>query len=234
MIGIRKDRLKIFNFETFIFQQNLIVEQILFVLILGFVMLSTFNFVCYLKILNNGITTLFLSFILGYLYKLFVGIIPINISNVIDNCFIIISGVIVSYIFAQLCINGKLNKLFTILKIHRTNNKIIWTDLIDKECTMMVSIEMSNNKRYIGFLGITEEFNQKPMVSLYGYKIINIETNEVIEDNSKIANKIIVLDSSKALSIEIIYNKKSIIIKDTYDFLSKVNLENFIQNANRQ
>ena len=86
MIGIRKDRLKIFNFETFIFQQNLIMEQILFVLILGFVMLSTFNFVCYLKILNNGITTLFLSFILGYLYKLFVGIIPINISNVIDNC----------------------------------------------------------------------------------------------------------------------------------------------------
>ena len=72
------------------------------------------------------------------------------------------------------------------------------------------------------------------MVSLYGYKIINIETNEVIEDNSKIANKIIVLDSSKALNIEIIYNKKSIIIKDTYDFLSKVNLENFIQNVNRQ
>ena len=65
------------------------MEQILFVLILGFVMLSTFNFVCYLKILNTGITTLFLSFILGYLYKLFVGIIPINISNVIDNCFII-------------------------------------------------------------------------------------------------------------------------------------------------
>lgn len=206
------------------------MEGVLFIVILGFVMLSTFNFVCYLKILNNGITTIFSSFILGYLYKLFVGIIPINISSIIDNCFIIISGAIVSYVFAQLCTNGKLNKLFSILKIHRTNSQIIWTDLIDKEYTMMVSIEMPNNKRYIGFLGITEEFNQKPMISLYGYKIFNIETNMLIEDNSKIANKTIILDSSKALSIEIIYNKDSIIIKDNVDFLSKVNLENFTQN----
>ena len=106
-------------------------------------MLSTFNFVSYLKILNNGITTIFSSF------KLFTGMIPINISYTVDSCSIIVSGIILSYLFARLCLSGKLAKLFTILKIHRTNNQIIWTDLIDNEYTMMLSVEMQNNKRYI-------------------------------------------------------------------------------------
>lgn len=138
-------------------------------------MLCTFNFVSYLKILNNGITTIFSSFILGYVYKMFAGTILINNSDIINRCFMIISGVIISYLFARLSVSGKLTKLFSILKIHRTNNQIIWTDLIDKDYAMMISVEMQNNKKYIGFLGITEEFNQKPMISLYGYKVIDIE-----------------------------------------------------------
>ena len=193
-------------------------------------MLSTFNFVSYLKILNNGITTIFSSFILGYIYKLFTGMIPINISYTVDSCSIIVSGIILSYLFARLCLSGKLAKLFTILKIHRTNNQIIWTDLIDNEYTMMLSVEMQNNKRYIGFLGITEEFNQKPMISLYGYKVVDIVKETILEDNRKIANKIIVLDLDKALDIEIIYNKESPIFKDNDTCLSNGNFENFYKN----
>lgn len=190
-------------------------------------MLSTFNFVSYLKILNNGITTIFSSFILGYIYKLFTGMIPINISYTVDSCSIIVSGIILSYLFARLCLSGKLAKLFTILKIHRTNNQIIWTDLIDNEYAMMLSVEMQDNKKYIGFLGISEEFNQKPMISLYGYKVIDIEKNITLVDNSRTANKIIVLDLGKALNIEIIYNKQSGLYKDIDEFLSKVDYENF-------
>ena len=100
---------------------------------------------------------------------------------------------------------------------------------------MMISVEMQNNKKYIGFLGITEEFNQKPMISLYGYKVIDIEKNITLVDNSRTANKIIVLDLGKALNIEIIYNKQSGLYKDIDEFLSKVDYENFhksIENIN--
>lgn len=194
-------------------------------------MLCTFNFVSYLKILNNGITTIFSSFILGYVYNMFAGTILINNSDIINRCFLIISGVIISYLFARLSVSGKLTKLFSILKIHRTNNQIIWTDLIDKDYAMMLSVEMQNNKKYIGFLGISEEFNQRPMISLYGYKVIDIEKNITLVDNSRTANKIIVLDLGKAFNIEIIYNKQSAIFKDIDIFLSKGNFDNFITNT---
>ena len=166
---------------------------------------------------------------------MFAGTILINNSDIINRCFMIISGVIISYLFARLSVSGKLTKLFSILKIHRTNNQIIWTDLIDKDYAMMISVEMQNNKKYIGFLGITEEFNQKPMISLYGYKVIDIEKNITLVDNSRTANKIIVLDLGKALNIEIIYNKQSGLYKDIDEFLSKVDYENFhksIENIN--
>ncbi len=216
--------IKISDFgEIIISQLNLTINQIFFIVILGFIMLSTFNFVCYLKILENGVTTIFSSFIIGYLYKLLAKIIPVNISEEIDNCLIIITGILISYIFARLTASGKFNRLLSKLNIHRTSNKIIWTDLIDNEYAMKVSIEMPDNKKYIGFLGITEEFNQKPVMSLYGYKIINSETNNVIEDNTSSYNKVIVLDSDKALNIEIIYNKNSSVFKDTKNFLSRIN-----------
>lgn len=85
----------------------------------------------------------------------------------------------------------------------------------------MLSVEMQNNKKYIGFLGISEEFNQKPMISLYGYKVIDIEKNITLVDNSRTANKIIVLDLGKAFNIEIIYNKQSAILRILIPFYQK-------------
>ena len=68
------------------------------------------------------------------------------------------------------------------------------------------------------------------MISLYGYKVVDIVKETILEDNRKIANKIIVLDLDKALDIEIIYNKESPIFKDNDTFLSNVNFENFYKN----
>lgn len=193
--------------------------------------MAVFNLVNYNKMLNNGITTLFSSFIIGYLYNLFIKIIPISISLEIDRCGIVISSIIISYIISMMYSNGIFNRLLEKLSIRRTSNEIIWTDLLDKEYAMQITIVM-NNQKYIGYMGITEEYNQKPMMSLYCYKIVSTETNEIISDNSKQPNKIIVLDTSKAESIEITYCKHSIMYNAYKEFLKNSDKDDFCVDEN--
>jgi hypothetical protein len=81
---------------------------------------------------------------------------------------------------------------------------------------------MPNKLQYIGFLGVFEDYTQTPVVSLYGYKIINTEDNTLVCDCSMIANRMIVLDTRKAESIEIIYGVSSSKIEPYRNFLVQV------------
>jgi hypothetical protein len=201
---------------------NISPHNIIFDMTLGFIMLLTYNFVNYNKLLENGITTIFSSFIIGYLYHYFMTLVPISFGLFFDYICIILSSIIVSYLVARIIHTTYIDKLFEILKIRRSVNYNIWADLLDSDDSIKLQITMPNKLQYIGFLGVFEDYTQTPVVSLYGYKIINTEDNTLVCDCSMIANRMIVLDTRKAESIEIIYGVSSSKIEPYRNFLVQV------------
>jgi hypothetical protein len=191
--------------EELLTQLNINGFSIVFSLVLGFIMLSTYNFVNYNKLLDNGVTTIFSSFIVGYMYYYIVTFIPFSLGLFVDCIGIILIGIILAYIVARIISNKHIATILAKLKIRRTVNHIIWTDLIDMDYTMKVQVNMADGYSYVGFLGITESYSQTPVVSLYGYKIINTKTNIALADYSRVSNRTIVLDTRKANSVELIY-----------------------------
>jgi hypothetical protein len=201
---------------------KIIIFNTIFSIVLGFLILSTYKLVRYNKPLENKVATIFSSFVIGYLYYYLIQTIPITF-----NYFVIaLSSIIFSYLVARLIDTRVVNKIIEILKIRRTSNPIIWTDLIDMKNTMKLEIKMSDGYKYIGYMGVTEEYNQTPMVSLYGYKVFNIQ-NEIIADYSKIPNRLIVLNTAKATSIEVIYGKNTIKGKEYKEFLENIKDEDY-------
>lgn len=192
-------------------------------IVLGFLILSAYNITTYEKILSNGITTVFTSFIVGYFYRYIVSYIPISLGFILDYIGIVISGICCGYIFARLIQSNLAESVLDKLKIHRTTNNAFWTNIIDMKYTTKVKVVMQNNLVYTGYLGVTEAYTKTPIITMFGYTVSRFDDGTIVEDYSNTANRLIVLDTRKALSIEMIYGADSAIWKDWANFLTQIN-----------
>ena len=98
------------------------------------------------------------------------------------------------------------------LKIRDTGNSYLWDDIMDNDYPMKVVVSYENII-YEGMLHNYESYSNEPHVVLGAYTIKNID-NDIIEDMSNSNDEIVILNTATAISVKIIYNKKSNECKD--------------------
>lgn len=176
-------------------------------IITGYVFIKTFHYVASKQNTPDIQNTLTLSLVVGYIYYKIVNLIPIHISDAIDNICIVLSALIFGYTIAMLLRNKRILKVLDFLKIRDTLNLYYWDDLMDSNYPMKVKVTF-NDISYEGVIHYLESYSNIPHIILASY-IIKDENDEIIKDYTKDSTKVIVLDTSKAKCVEVIYNKDS-------------------------
>ena len=187
----------------------------------GYVFSKTFHFVALKKNSNDIEHILTVSLVIGYIYCKIASLIPIHISNEVDIICIVFSALILGYIFARIVKSRYIVPILDFFKIRDTGNTYYWDDLMDNEYPMKVRIAC-DDICYEGMLHNFESYSNEPHIVLASY-IIKDKTNKVLRDFTNDNTKIIVLDTSKAAYIEVIYAKNSNICKDLKDMCDSNN-----------
>lgn len=98
------------------------------------------------------------------------------------------------------------------LKIRDTGNVYYWDDLMDNDYPMKVKVSYNENV-YEGMLHNYESYSNEPHIVLTSY-IVKDKSDNVLDDFRDDNTKIIILDTSEAEKVEVIYAKNSTICKD--------------------
>lgn len=184
-----------------------ILPQIIVYIVIGFSFAQTFHFVA-LKQNNYSIEhILTLSLVLGYIIWNILHLIPISISFAIDTLGMIVTAIVLGYIFARALRTKKFIYLLDLLKIHDTPNVYYWDSIMDDDFPMKVIIGYEKCT-YEGIIHNYESYSNSPHMVLAAYVLKN-EKGDIKEDNSKKDNIIIVLDTASAKYVKVIYDTKS-------------------------
>ena len=143
--------------------------------------------------------TLTLSLIIGYFITSVLRLIPFTINSVVDNACIIFTGGVAGYLMAKMFDSLWFQKITEKIGIMNTTHPYFWDDLTDSSGAQKVEIVIDDNT-YSGFLRFIEERTNNPKIALYDC-VVNGDRSEV--------NSIVVLDTSKAQSIKIMYHPDS-------------------------
>ena len=192
-----------------------ILPQIIIYIVTGYVFNKTFHFVSLKRNSTDVEHVLTSSLVIGYIYCNIAYLIPLSISYEADIFCIIFSALLLGYIFAKILQNKRIIKVFDFLKIRDTGNLYYWDDLMDNEYPMKVRI-LFENSIYEGMLHNYESYSNEPCITLASY-VIKTLNNEVISDFSSDNTRVIILNNSKAISVEIIYCENGEICKDLLD-----------------
>lgn len=208
--------------EVILDQLNTSPQLLIFSVVIGFVILSTYNFITLNEVLDKGVTTVFSSFIVGYLYVYCASLIPISFGFVIDCVGMLISSVVLTYLFVRVTELRLTQRIIYKLKIPRSLNRTLWQDMFDKECTMKIRVVMRNGHTYEGYFCGDDGDKSEMRVAMFGYKIIDTATKNVLEDYSCSPNREILLYANQAISIEVIYGVGTYKSTEHEYFLSNV------------
>lgn len=181
-------------------------------IVFGYIIISIFNYVTLKEKSEEGISSnIILSFIIGYIYIKIFNIIPIHISNEIDTLIMLIFSIILSYVSGMIyASNNILRNMLDRLHVKQTPNKYIWNDLLG-EYPIQATIKYDKSI-YEGFVYLIEGFSNSPHIILASYIEYDLEGNEIL-NNSESNDKIIILDLSNSLSVEVKYFKEDKICK---------------------
>lgn len=152
------------------------------------------------------------SLVVGFIYCKIASLIPIHISDKIDTICIVVSALILAYIFARIFRCKYLIYVLDFLKIRDTGNVYYWDDLMDNDYPMKVKVSYNENV-YEGMLHNYESYSNEPHIVLTSY-IVKDKSDNVLDDFRDDNTKIIILDTSEAEKVEVIYAKNSTICKD--------------------
>ena len=125
---------------------------------------------------------------------------------------IVVSALILAYIFARIFRCKYLIYVLDFLKIRDTGNVYYWDDLMDNDYPMKVKVSYNENV-YEGMLHNYESYSNEPHIVLTSY-IVKDKSDNVLDDFRDDNTKIIILDTSEAEKVEVIYAKNSTICKD--------------------
>lgn len=180
--------------------------------ITGYVFVKTYHFVALKQNSTDIEHILTVSLVVGYIYCNIVYLIPFSISYTVDNILIVLSALILGYLFAILLRQKKIIYILDILRIRETGNMYLWDDLMDNNYPMKISIEYED-RIYEGMLHNYEGYSNNPHVAIASY-IVKDNLKNIIEDFSEDKTKVAILDTEKANCIHIEYHINSNECKD--------------------
>lgn len=197
-------------------------------IVTGYAFLKTFHFVALKQNTIDLEHLLTASLVIGFIYNNIAYIIPISTyefvekhfswlenSYLMDNIIIILSSILLGYIFARVLRTKYMIHFLDFLKIRDTGNVYLWDDLMDN-INPMKAVITYDQFIYEGIVHCYESYSNAPHIALSSYIIKDIKNN-ISEDYSNNNTKIIILDTAKANSVSIIYfqnNGKNEICKD--------------------
>lgn len=190
------------------------LPTIILYLAAGYLYLLLFNFVSTNKNPTEFEHMFFKSLIIGFVLKNIVCIIPIRTGNYYLNIagFLAIC-IFVAYSFGKIYISDSFRSILKVFGVSRTIHPYIWNDIEDQHKSLWVKVTFKvQNEQYLGILTTTEDFQRMPLIVLTRYTKSNL-SGEIIADYTNDKTRRIVLDSSKADTVELIYDKDSVNIK---------------------
>lgn len=163
------------------------------------------------KLLNSEPKAMFLwSLVLGFVILNTAYIIPITTSILwLDYLFIGIVTLLCGYLLGRFTDSQLYVHLLRRVKIFYTPNKYLWYDTVDKKGDTWIVIKyLDKNIAYKGVLSCYEEQQRFPQIMLTRYKVYSVDKWKEIKDCSE-DNRVIMLDTSKADSIEFLYTTEN-------------------------
>lgn len=181
-------------------------------IVTGFCFLKTYHFVALKQNSMDIEHILTASVVVGYVYCQIAYFIPISFNDYVDNALIILSSIIIAYLIARAVISKRTIRILDFLHILDTGNRYMWDDLMDEEYPIKISIDC-NDIRYEGIAHNIESYTSSPHIALGSYAIYN-KNGTKISDYLMDNKRVIVIDTSTAQKVEIIYDAKSTECKD--------------------
>lgn len=187
------------------------LPNIIIYLAIGYIFLKTYHFVALQQDSEDVEHILVGSLVIGFVYFNICSLIPFSISSEVDIFLIFVSSIIVSYISGRIRSSNKLISLLDFLKIRNSMHKYIWDDLMDNDYPMKIIVKI-NEATYNGMIHYIENYSNSPHIAMASYKI-EFDDGKIL-DYSNNPEQVMVIDTSKADYVEIIYDKESIPYQD--------------------
>ena len=183
-------------------------------IILGFLFLRVFKYMCTLKNSNEYEHVLMESVLVGFILKQFYDLFP-SINDAIDIIGMTIATIIIAVIFAKFYSSKFIDKILCMMGVHRTRNKYIWKDIEDPDYRIVADVfNPDTNEAYHGVVIYYEEFKEHPQIVLNYYQYFeNWHNGKVTMDFSKNPNKVVIVDTEQFSRVTISYDKNSHKIK---------------------
>ena len=192
------------------------LPQIIIYIVMGFAFLKPYHFVALKQNADNIEHALITSLVVGFIYCKIINMIPFSISYEIDIIGMFVLAIVSGYILGMFLNSKHFLNILDFLKIRDTLNKYYWDDLMDKNYPMKVTVYY-DNKIYTGMLHNYENYSNSPHLILASYTVKDANNNSILEDNSKNATRVCIIDSSQADIVEVIYDKNSFMCDDLKD-----------------
>ena len=183
------------------------LSQTIIYIVTGYAFINTFHFVALKQNTADVQNLLTSSLVVGFCFCEIAYRIPLSISYEIDNIFIILSAVVCAYVLGRFLRTRYVTKILDFLKIRDTGNFYFWDDLMDNDYPMKVSISFKN-REYEGLLHNYESYSNEPHIVLAAY-LVKDNKGKILEDYSEDNTRIIILKTSDAENVEIIYYEDS-------------------------
>ncbi len=186
------------------------IPEIISYIVYGYVFLVSYYWISFKdnRDFNNLlIKSIAASYLLTSIYDLFVEKYKIAFNN--EYCKVILYFIISAFLgftIGKVISHRWFNWMLHKLHIGRTTNDNVWDDVI-KPYTW-VRVFMNDGSSYLGQYRYGEPFKSEPIIVLATYQKLDKDTNIVI-DNSKNLNELIMLNTRDFDRIEITYTPKN-------------------------
>ncbi len=193
------------------------MPEIITYIVIGYLFCKTFHSVALKQNSSDVEHILVESLVVGYIILHIARMIPFSISYEVDMVGIALCSVVMAYLLGLLATGNRRIPLLDKLHIMETGNLYLWDDLMDNTGKpMRIKVEY-DSITYDGMLHLFESYSNTPLIALVAYHIIKYDNNRNRIDEINYqhdATKVIVLDTSKANSVEITYETGSSMCKD--------------------
>lgn len=190
------------------------LPQIIIYIVLGFVFLRIFRYMCTIKNSEEYEHIIWESLLVGFILKHCYMLIPFSINYAVDIIGMIITTILLAGIMSKLYSSRKVDNVLRCIGIHRTRNKYIWKDIEDPDYIMIADVINPDTKEaYHGLVIYYEEFERHPQIVLNHYQYLENWHDNPTMDFSDDPSKVVLIDTNQFSRIAISYDKKSKKIK---------------------
>lgn len=190
------------------------LPQIIIYIVLGFVFLRIFRYMCTIKNSEGYEHIVWESLLVGFVLKHCYMLIPFSVNYVVDIIGMIITTVFLAGIMSKLYSSRKVDNVLRYIGVHRTRNKYIWKDIEDPDYIMVADVINPDTKEaYHGVVIYYEEFERYPQIVLNHYQYWENWHDNLTMDFSNDPSKVVLVDTTRFSRITISYDSKSKKIK---------------------